>query len=71
MSIQVIIYKCCGNVFAACRTPECYTDAEWMKDVRKYAKQGHTVEMAESCVFGDCKCKAIAKLDNEPNLFNQ
>lgn len=54
--IQIIKYKCCGKVFAACCEPECYTDSEWLKNLKKYVLKGHTVEMAESTTFGKCEC---------------
>jgi hypothetical protein len=56
MMMQVIKYKCCGKVFAACREPECYTDKDWHKTLRKYVPQGHKVEMMEKVVFGECTC---------------
>lgn len=43
--IQTIKYKCCGKIFAACREPECYTDADWLKNLKQYVQKGHTVEM--------------------------
>lgn len=59
---QVIVCKC-GSKFAACVAPECYTEADWMKDVRKYVKQGCTVEVVEagSFRFERCKCAELAK----------
>lgn len=54
--IQVIKYKCCGQVFAACHEPHCYTDKDWQRDLRKYVKEGHTVAMQDKCNFGECTC---------------
>lgn len=55
---QIIKYKCCGKVFAACTEPHCYEDSDWQKDLRKYIKQGHTVETVQRAgfEFGECKC---------------
>lgn len=49
-----------GKVFAACRVPECYTDAEWMKELRNYvSKKGCTVSVVDtgSFSFDSCECK--------------
>lgn len=53
------IVKCrCGKVFAACMEPECYTDKDWQRDVRKYANGGCTVHLvvSDSFRFEVCKC---------------
>jgi hypothetical protein len=65
--IQAIKYKCCDKHFAACIVPECYTDKDWLKDLRKYVLAGHEVEMVENgnLKFGDCKCK------DKDNLFTE
>lgn len=58
--IQVIKYKCCGNIFAACCEPDCYTDKDWLKDLKKYVEKGHKVEMIPSgqgLQFKKCECK--------------
>lgn len=69
--IQVIKYKCCGKIFAACCEPECYTEKDWLKNLRQYALRGDIVEMAESgsVKFGKCECKYLPKVE-EPNLFS-
>ncbi len=64
MSAQVIKYKCCGKIFAACTVPECYTSKEWLKDVRTYALKGHTVEIAERVKFEKCTCVEVGKSGN-------
>lgn len=46
--IQIIKYKCCGKAFAACREPECYTDDDWLKELKKYVTRGDKVEMVEN-----------------------
>lgn len=59
--VQVIKYKCCGNVFAACCEPECYTDKDWLKDLKKYVKRGDKIEMAESGTFKFKSCECLKK----------
>ena len=56
---QIQIIKCkCGKAFAACAAPECYADADWQKDMRKYVGSGCTVEIVNSGEwdFEDCVC---------------
>jgi hypothetical protein len=45
--------------------PECYTDKDWLKDLRKYVLAGHEVEMVENgkLKFDKCTCK------DKENLF--
>ena len=65
--IQVIKHKCCGKIFAACCEPDCYTDKEWLKNLRKYAKRGDSVQMIESgkgLKLEKCLC------NKQLNLFN-
>jgi hypothetical protein len=71
---QIILCKC-GGVVAACRTPDCYEDTDWMKSVRQYAKKGYVIEVRDHGLwkFG-CKCKeleAARKAATEPELFQQ
>ena len=69
--IQVIKYRCCGQIFAACCEPECYTEKDWLKDVRKYALRGDKVEMMESgnVKFGKCECVKV-EAPKSPDLFS-
>ncbi|WP_294288523.1 hypothetical protein [uncultured Chryseobacterium sp.] len=69
--IQIIKYKCCGNAFAACHEPDCYTDKDWLKSLRKYVSQGATVEMIQpgQLQFKKCECKK-QPASEEINLFN-
>lgn len=55
---QVVMYKCCEVVFAACMEPYCYTEKTWTRDLAKYVKKGHKVEMIErgELEMGKCKC---------------
>ena len=57
--IQIIKYKCCSKIFAACHDPHCYTDRDWIKNLRKYVLDGHKAEMIESgkIKFEKCDCK--------------
>ncbi len=70
--IQVIKYKCCGKIFAACREPECYTDIDWQRNLRKDVRLGHTVEMIPNGTmqFGKCECKKVTS-PQIPDLFTQ
>lgn len=70
--IQVIKYKCCGNIFAACCEPDCYTDTDWLKDLRKYVKRGDKVEMiprGNGLQFKKCECNKKANTQ-QLNLFS-
>lgn len=72
--VQIIKYGCCGEIFAACTEPECYQDADWQKEMRKYIKQGHTVETIDrnDFRFGNCKCNEVPSLfDENPNLSGE
>lgn len=65
--IQVI--KCpCGKIFAACCEPECYSDAEWQKNMRGYVKKGCKPEMIEhgsGWEFEKCTCKNMKPAPKE------
>lgn len=63
--VQVVKYKCCDKVFAGCVEPYCYEDSDWMKDIRKYSKEGHLIQMIEQkdFEFGECLC------NKQPELF--
>ena len=69
--IQVVKYKCCGSGFAACVEPECYTNKDWLKNLKQYVKEGHKVEMVESFTFEICKCNEVKKEEIKlPSLFD-
>ena len=59
-TVQIIKCKC-GEIFAGCLVPYCYEDADWQKDLRKYVKQGCTVDIlhASEFKFSKCTCKEI------------
>jgi len=70
--IQVIKKKCCGAVFAGCCEPECYTDSDWLKDLKKYVKEGCTVETVEKGHFSWGKCECVQEKDkNKIELFQK
>lgn len=71
MKGQIIKYKCCGKIFAACCEPECYTDKDWLKELRKYVLRGDVVETVEmgTFQFGKCECKEVKKVES-PDLFS-
>lgn len=58
MKVRVIRCKC-GNPFAFCCEPECYTDKDWQKDVRHYVRAGCTVDTVEAgeVKVSKCPCK--------------
>lgn len=66
--IQVVKKKCCGAVFAGCCEPECYIDSDWLRELKKYVKEGCTVEMINKgeFAFGRCTC---VKEKKQPELF--
>jgi hypothetical protein len=67
------IIKCrCGKCFAACVEPECYTDKEWVKELRKYVLAGCTVEIVPcGCPnFEDCDCNKTKNEIKQKELFD-
>lgn len=63
--VQVLKYKCCGKVFAACWQPVCNTDKEWKEKARKAQEQGHKTQLVDfkkGIEFGECNCKEQLKL---------
>lgn len=56
------VIKCkCGNIFAACRVPECYTDQEWTRDLRDYVLDGCTVDVVDASSFNFDRCMCHKK----------
>ena len=71
---QIVRCPDCNNIFAAYLAPHCYTDAEWARDLRKYAKQGMIIDTVNTPVtIQMCTCvkkaKARKKADDQPSLF--
>jgi hypothetical protein len=67
------IVKCShGIIFAACTEPECYEDADWQRDVRRYIKGGCTVDVVTSAevkeLFSQKPCKCD-KLNKQPEVI--
>jgi hypothetical protein len=56
---QIIKYKCCEQIYAACMEPLFYTSRDWQKDVREAIKKGDIVDTVESTVvkFNKCICE--------------
>ena len=73
---MIQITKCpCGKTFAACREPECYSDADYQKDTRAYIKKGCTVEMVENGTwsFEKCTCPNMKPVEvdkSQLSIFN-
>ena len=54
--------KCkCGNIIAACVEPACYTDRDWQKNIRFYAKKGYEISLIPVDIvrieLNQCICK--------------
>jgi len=60
---QIVICKC-GQTIAACKQPHCYTDNDWLKDLRNFIKQGCKVDLIETerVNLQNCKCPTNGKL---------
>jgi hypothetical protein len=63
MKAQVLKWKCCGEVYAVCIEPHCYTSRDWLKDVRQAVKDGDGIEMVDiaDAKLSSCKCKLELK----------
>lgn len=63
----------CGKMFAACLEPECYSDADWQKDMRNYVKKGCSVSMTDEPIAGKfekCTCPNMKpQTVKQPELF--
>ena len=68
--IQVVKYKCCDAIFAACNEPNCYTEKDWTKNLKQYAKEGCKIEMVESFKFEKCECNTKEVKIELPSLFD-
>lgn len=69
MKTEVIKYKCCGKIFAACHEPHCHTEKDWLRNKREYVLRGDTVEMVEGGVkFDICECNL--KPQTQTDLFS-
>ena len=69
--IQIIKCKECETVFAACTAPECYTDRDWLNNLKKYIKRGDKVEMIgdKSFNLGSCGCRKTPN-NQQVDLFS-
>lgn len=69
MTMVQVIRCSCGVIFAGCVEPYCYKDTEWQRNMRRYVKQGCTVEMQGNDVqLGQCTCKRkTKKTKGDPN----
>ena len=65
--VQTINCGSCNATFAACVEPECYSDADWQRDLRKYTKQGAKVELVDSGEFRFTSCHCDKKKKKDPN----
>ncbi len=67
MRVQTVRYKCCNRLFAACCEPDCYTDKDWLKSLRKYARMGHKIDLVEGRVRIEGKCECSQEKVNNQN----
>lgn len=67
--IQIIICKC-GAKISGCTEPECYTNDEYLKDLKKYIEQGCTVDMVgeNDFRFQSCKCDPQKQQNDKNNV---
>lgn len=66
--VQVVKCQKCDSIFAACAAPFCYTDKEWQKDLRKYAKRGDKVDLIATPIeLKGCDCRKNKTLFNLEN----
>lgn len=56
--LQVITCRC-GAAFAACAVPDCYTEKDWLKQIRYYSLKGCTVDIKEATSFSFEKCTCV------------
>jgi hypothetical protein len=68
MKAQIIKYKCCENVFAGCREPECYTSKDWLKSLKDYVNKGYIIDLVDVNSFKFDTCKCNKQLDNNKQL---
>jgi len=54
---QTIAHKCCGAVYAACRSENKH-ERHWQKEVLAAAKKGDKIEMSDTVKWGKCTCFA-------------
>ena len=65
------VIKCkCGATFSGCIEPYCYTDTDYLKELKKYVQEGCTVEMVEASEFKFQRCTCPKKeVKEQPELF--
>ncbi len=67
--VQIIRCKC-GSVFAACHEPECYTDDDWIADLKAYVLQGSTVGLVKGTdfKFENCICSKLEEQSEQSDI---
>jgi hypothetical protein len=68
LKIQLLRRACCNTIFAGCVEPYCYTDEDWLKDIKRYVDNGCVVEYVEAgkgLKFEKCKCVELEGGNNE------
>lgn len=57
--VQVLRWKCCNKIYAVAVEPHCYTNKQWLKEVKQAVKDGDLIEMLsleESRNMEICNC---------------
>lgn len=68
--IQVIKCKC-GSTFSGCCEPECYTDKDYLKELKRYIEKGCTVDMVDKGKFDYQPCRCNTPKEKEPENPSQ
>lgn len=59
----------CGQIFAACREPECYEEKDWKNDIVNYENRGCKINISQTVKWGKCTCKNMDKRNKiEPTV---
>lgn len=66
---QTVACGTCNQIFASCWVPECYQDAGWQKDLRKYSAQGAIINIVDKFEFGICECNSKKQPKNQLEMF--
>lgn len=65
--VQILAWPCCKVVYAVAAVPHCYTDKDWLKSLRRAAKDGDVIDFVaveefKAMDFGKCKCQLKLEL---------
>lgn len=62
--VQIINCRNCGKTFSVWMAPDCYTDDEYLKELKKYSAAGNTIDLVN---LGDqklegCECDKLSEV---------